>query len=600
MTTMIRKQLRYNEYYDIQRIYDKLYRQSKNDEMFYKLYEIIVSEKNIFRAYRAIKRNKGSTTEGVNGTTIEDLEKLTNQEVLDLVRNRLRDYLPHPVRRTFIEKDNGSLRPLGIPTMEDRLIQQCILQVLEPIVEAKFFNHSYGFRPNRSTKHAIARVNLLINRAQLLHVVDVDIKGFFDNVNHGKLIKQIWTMGIRDKRILKIISKMLKAPIEGEGIPESGVPQGGILSPLLSNIVLNELDWWVASQWETMELDYDYRHKASRLSAMKKTNLKECYIVRYADDFKILCRNYETAQKIFIAVKDWLKERLDLDISPEKSKITNLRKNYSNFLGVKIKAIKKRGKFVAISHMCDKAKKKVRKTLKDGIKAIKKKPEAVIAQKLNSKILGIQNYYSVATRVSKDMNKIGYIFRKSLRSCLNKILKEGEIVNKTYQKLYGKYNYKRYAIAGINIYPVEAVTHRLARGYNQSQIIYTEEGRMLIHKKLRVNTDIIKYLVKNFHPTQSIEYNDNRITKYINQYGMCAVTGKPLEVDEMEAHRIVLKSSGGDDRYNNLVYLNKKVHQLIHATVKENINNLLDLLNLTNTQLKKLNVYRKKVGNYVI
>ena len=453
---MIRKQLRYNEYYDIQLVYDKLYRQSINGDLFYRLYDIIVSEKNIFRAYRAIKRNKGSTTPGVNKRIIDDLEKMTNQEIINLVRNRLINYTPHPVRRKLIKKDDGRERPLGIPTIEDRLIQKCISQVLEPITEAKFYKHTYGFRPIRQTHHAIARVNCLISLAGLNYVVDVDVKGFFDNVNHGKLLKQLWTMGIRDKRLLSIISKMLKAPIVGEGIPQTGVPQGGILSPLLSNIVLNELDWWIASQWETKKLEYNYQSKSGKLRAMKKTNLKECYIIRYADDFKIMCRNYKSAQKIFIAIKDWLKERLKLEISPQKSRITNLRKNYSNFLGLKIKALKKRNKYVAISHIRDKAKKKIIENLKDGIRAIKKTTKANVVQKLNSKILGIQNYYRVATRVSKDMNKIGYLFKKSLHSRLGKIVKKGEQVNRTYQKLYGRYNYKRYAVAGIDIYPVEA------------------------------------------------------------------------------------------------------------------------------------------------
>ena len=203
------------------------------------------------------------------------------------------------------------LEPLGIPTIEDRLIQQCLKQVLEPICEAKFHKHSYGFRPNRGTLHAFSRAVTLANKNKLHYVVDVDIKGFFDNVDHGKLLKQLWTLGIRDKRILSIISKLLKAEIKGIGVPTKGTPQGGIISPLLSNVVLNEFDWWISNQWETFKTKRNYTRERVISGKMRVdetgkyrtlrnySNLKEMFIVRYADDFKIFCRDHKTAFTVF-------------------------------------------------------------------------------------------------------------------------------------------------------------------------------------------------------------------------------------------------------------------------------------------------------------
>lgn len=147
--------------------------------------------------------------------------------------------------------------------MDDRIFQQCILQVLEPICEAYFHKHSYGFRPNRAAAHAISRSNHLMKANGLHYVVDIDIKGFFDNVNHAKLLKQMWAMGIQDKNLLSIVGKILKSEIEGVGKPSKGTPQGGIISPLLSNIVLNELDWWLSGQWETIPTNKELNFRIS-------------------------------------------------------------------------------------------------------------------------------------------------------------------------------------------------------------------------------------------------------------------------------------------------------------------------------------------------
>jgi group II intron reverse transcriptase/maturase len=187
--------IRYTEYYNLQETFDRLYADSRNGKVFSHLMQLISSEENIHLAYRNIKRNSGSTTAGVDKRTMKDLAKYSEVAFVNLIKKKFSHYIPKPVRRVEIEKDNGKKRPLGIPTITDRIVQQCILQVLEPICEAKFFERSNGFRPNRSAEHAIAQCCRMMQVQNLHYVVDIDIKGFFDNVNHSKLIRQIWNTG---------------------------------------------------------------------------------------------------------------------------------------------------------------------------------------------------------------------------------------------------------------------------------------------------------------------------------------------------------------------------------------------------------------------
>ena len=590
-----KQKLRNNEYYSIQNQFDTLYEKSKSNTVFKDLMPLIISEQNIMLAYRNIKKNSGSHTRGVNSSTIVNLGEKEPQKLVDYVIHRLENFTPHAVRRVEIPKPDGRTRPLGIPTIEDRLIQQCIKQVLEPICEAKFYSHSYGFRPNRSTHHAIARAMFLVNLNDYHFVVDVDIKGFFDNVNHGKLLKQLWTLGIQDKELLSIISKSLKAPIKGIGIPDRGIPQGGLVSPLYANVVLNELDWWIASQWDTFPSRKIY---LSRPNYKGNGTLKKIYIVRYADDFKIFCKTRSEADKVFIAVKRWLKERLMLDISPEKSKVVNLKKNYSNFLGFKLKLRKKSGKWILKSHMADKAKDNCKSKIREAIAQIRKEPNQWSVMRFNATILGLHNYFKIATNVYVDFDRIAFDVRKTLL-CRTKThrTKTGS-KSKAFQNFYGEFTGKVFYVEKMALYPVNGVKTSPPMCFTQSICNYTQEGRRKIHEMQKsVSPQILQYLMGNPIKGRSVELNDNRISMYVAQRGKCAITHEPLETKDMEVHHITPIELGGKDNYENLVLVTYTVHKLIHATTPEAIEKYKEMLNNVDVNWTRLNKLRLLAGN---
>jgi len=563
-------------------------------------------------AYRNIKTNTGSETKGTDNITIKDIAETTSKEFIKDIQNKLKNYSPQEVRRVYIPKPNGTLRPLGIPTIQDRIIQQAIKQILEPILEAKFYGNSYGFRPNRATHHAIAELSKKIHLSNLHYIVDIDIKGFFDNVNHSKLIKQLWTLGIRDKNLICVISKMLKAPIENEDIPEKGTPQGGILSPLLSNVVLNELDWWIASQWEEIPTKHNYNQtrvlkgknvvtRGNKYRALRTTNLKEVFIVRYADDFKIVCRDYKTAKIMFQAVKNWLKERLKLDISEEKSKITNLRTRSTEFLGFELGTRKKRNKLVVTSRMTKKAKINAINKLKYRIRQIQKNPNGTNVQRFNSTVLGLQNYYKIATLVSNDFAEIHHRTFITLHNRLKERINNRGDPGLTYKRLYSNYSAKPKFVNNRVIFPIYGICHSKPLSLQRDINDYTVEGRKIIHENIKgIESQTIRFLLNNPISNRSTEYNDNRMSLYVGQNGKCRVTKQILDPKNMECHHIEPMHRGGDDSYNNLILLKKEVHRLIHMTNQELIKDLVDKLALDDKEITAINKFREKIGNYNI
>ena len=275
---------------------------------YYSLMDKIYSKKNLIEAYRQVKKNKGAS--GSDGITIqgygENLHENTESLHLEL---KTRTYEPSPVRRVEIPKPDGSTRPLGIPTVRDRVVQQALLNIIQPIFEPGFHPSSYGYRPGRNCQQAIAKAERFMNRYQLKHVVDMDLSKCFDTLDHEQIIEKI-NRKISDGSVLKLIRQFLKAGImkNGEYVQtQSGSPQGGVCSPLIANIYLD---------------DFDQKMKA-----------KGIRIVRYADDILIFAKSPRAAKKNLQMAKHILEDELKLTVNQKKTSITSVKKGVA-YLGV--------------------------------------------------------------------------------------------------------------------------------------------------------------------------------------------------------------------------------------------------------------------------
>ena len=439
-------------------------------------------------------------------------------------------------------------------------------------------------------------------------------------MDHAKLIRQIWAMGIHDKQLIYLIRQILKAPIrmpDGEMVyPTKGTPQGGIISPLLANIVLNELDWWVDSQWQSHPTVTKYGHirkdngvldLGSGYRAARKTRLKEMHIVRYADDFRIFCRTKKDAECVMIAVTNWLTERLKLEVSPEKTRIVNVKRTYSEFLGFKIKVHRKGHKYVVASYMSKKAFQRQSQKLLEQAKNIahprKGRNEHSETKLYNSMVIGLHEYYGVATNINLNCERIYRSVMTVLTNRLRtqkgcRLVKNGRPLTKFEVQKFGKTRMMRYVASTKEpIYPVAYIQCRNPMARKRTANPYTSEGRKGLHDNLRINTVLMGKLMKQKSETHSIAYADNRISLFSAQWGKCAVTGQEFQcVEDIHCHHKLPRHMGGTDVYANLTLILEPVHRLIHATTDATIQKYLNLLNLSEKQLEKVNQLREQAG----
>lgn len=580
------------------------------------LLEYMKAEVTILTAIYNIKSNKGSETPGSDGETMREhiLEK-DYAAIIARVQAGLTHYIPLPIRRKYIPKpEKTEKRPLGIPAIIDRIIQECMRIILEPIMEPQFFKHSYGFRPMRDAPMALERTKHVVHLTGYHWIVEGDIAKFFDTVHHAKLGRFLYGMGVRDQRVLMIIKAMVKTGIMNETpVNPLGTQQGGILSPLLANVYLHQMDHWVTREWEDKKTRTTFAQSASRTTVLKQSSrLKPAYLVRYADDWVLIVPSKRHAEKWKQRIAKQLQSALHLTLSEEKTIITNVREKPIHFLGCEFKVVKGKSRTGYITRTRpDRTRLQAKmKELHRKVNQLKRcgSKEQLMREiyTFNAAIRGIIQYYQGTTWVNIALRKYAHNLRTKAMRILEKY---GGIwlpahQTKNLPSVHTEYTEKVPAIQVKDMYigvtSLSFCRWKKTELKRPKETPYTAEGRAIYRARTskkprlaRADDILTAHLEKwvqheGAKEINNFEYALNRAYAYNRDKKKCRTCGEVIPSEEMSFHRInPYLPLGKINRVNNLASVHERCHRMIHDEQ--------DYSTLEKKQWRKIQKFREKL-----
>ena len=524
------------------------------------IYNIVYSNAFLREAWLNVSSNRGARTPGIDGVTAEDYAEDLNEN-LEGLRQRLKSgtYCPKPVRRVYIPKGPDEVRPLGIPTVEDRVVQESLRLVLEPIYETDFADNSFGFRPNRSCHDALQLVSYQMAPAVSSYkhwILDLDVKGYFDNVSHTELMYVLQDR-ITDSDVQDLIWNTLKAGVKENGsvqVTGKGTPQGGVVSPLLANVYLNELDHWI-QKW----------------TDGPKGGSESWIYVRYADDFLIMTngRKY-VAEDMMEEVENFLAEELHLRLSQGKSSLAHAEDGL-NFLGYDLQADSTSG--ACKKYVPQEAMNYIRARIKEALHGAIDISAGLKIQALNSVMTGWANYYKYCTNAAMVFHEVDHLLWHHMTDWLAKkyeCSKQWLIRHKLDSKSPIKINGQAMAkLTGLS-------TRRTEKPKRHTHPYLTEE--YLTEERDCKPDSQWGERYRTGHPGQDpyLANKENRAgaadiahKARLRDKNMCHAKGCQTggwETDPLPVHHIRKRQSGDDDRLQNLVTLCEDCHRKIHLS----------------------------------